>query len=123
MNLGGLTNPNSHPQTVEILEDGDLVVHIEMPEENCQKKWVWLSQGNQPGVFTTKHSTVYIAETDYDTYAILYAETPHQKVLHLNAREPEASDEARGRFNHLATTLGLPIDRTIYLTKVGSCPQ
>ncbi|KAJ7308095.1 hypothetical protein JRQ81_008602, partial [Phrynocephalus forsythii] len=91
------------------------------PRENCKLQRTWLTKSSKPGVFETKHSVIYILETDYTSYAILCVETASQNILHLNSRAPEASEVARERFNYFADILGLPIHRTVYLNKAVPC--
>nr|XP_020649041.1 epididymal secretory protein 4-like [Pogona vitticeps] len=120
MNLGGLTNPNSHPQTVEILEDGDLVVHIEMPEEDCKRLHFDLCMSGKPGRFRRisgkQDNPVTVIETDYASFAIIGVQTGSIRALHLYSRTSEASDAVKEKYLFVAKCINFPVNKLIYLT-------
>ncbi|KAJ6651957.1 hypothetical protein lerEdw1_015899 [Lerista edwardsae] len=70
---------------------------------------------------TMEKSIVRVVETDYSSYCIHHVETAGAVVnaLHLYTRTPEATDEVKGKFTTLATSLGFAEDKIIYLTKSG----
>uniref|UniRef100_A0ACB8EZD7 Uncharacterized protein n=1 Tax=Sphaerodactylus townsendi TaxID=933632 RepID=A0ACB8EZD7_9SAUR len=110
--------------TMEPLKNGDLALKVEMPQgETCKRKRVVLHPLRR-GEFATSDdkTTVYIVETDYDTFHIILFTKEGEKDLFLYARKEEVLDEVKEKFKNRAGNLSFDPEAITYLPRINkSC--
>ncbi|XP_062815906.1 epididymal secretory protein 4-like [Anolis carolinensis] len=78
----------TYAHTMEPLEDGDVLVKVEIPQKGgCVLKKVSLSTVG-PGVFSALGGQVVLMDTDYTTYHFVYSTTGDALELHLYGTPP-----------------------------------
>ncbi|KAH0615657.1 hypothetical protein JD844_005118 [Phrynosoma platyrhinos] len=109
----------ARPPSLEASADSRLTWTVDIPVKGtkCKKQKFYRRQLDKPGIYKGKGEAIYrIVETDYTTYFIFHKENPDFNVLSLYAREKEASNEAKEKFNSVAKSLGFPVEKTIPIT-------
>ncbi|XP_003463869.2 major urinary protein 20-like [Cavia porcellus] len=117
-------------ESVEPLEDSALSFKFwTYANGECQDE-VLIADKRGDGEYTFEYdgtNTVRIAETDYDSYMILYMKNfkngEKLQLLELDGREPDVSAEVKKRFEHLSKKYGIDKENIIDLTKADRCLQ
>uniref|UniRef100_A0A8P0NY72 Lipocalin 15 n=1 Tax=Canis lupus familiaris TaxID=9615 RepID=A0A8P0NY72_CANLF len=122
-------------RTIRAMPGGNLSVHMEFPRaDGCHQLDAEYLRVGSEGHFRVPalgYLDVRVADTDYDTFAVLYIykelEGALSTMVQLYSRTQEASPQATKAFQDFYPTVGLPNDMMVMLPKSGvwtkACPR
>ncbi|XP_072634861.1 lipocalin-15 isoform X4 [Canis lupus baileyi] len=116
-------------RTIRAMPGGNLSVHMEFPRaDGCHQLDAEYLRVGSEGHFRVPalgYLDVRVADTDYDTFAVLYIykelEGALSTMVQLYSRTQEASPQATKAFQDFYPTVGLPNDMMVMLPKSDVC--
>nr|XP_025837854.1 lipocalin-15 isoform X1 [Vulpes vulpes] len=116
-------------RTIRAMPGGNLSVHMEFPRaDGCHQLDAEYLRVGSEGHFRVPalgYLDVRVADTDYDTFAVLYIykelEGALSTMVQLYSRTQEASPQAAKAFQDFYPTVGLPNDMMVMLPKSDVC--
>nr|XP_020648941.1 lipocalin-like [Pogona vitticeps] len=117
------TDQPFYTYTMSPLNDGNVILKVEVPRVRaCRLNFVAL-YAIQPGVFENADGklTVHLVDTDYDNYHISHTERDNMAFMNLYGREKEVSEEVTKKFLDMAQKVMLNPMLLFYQHKTDLC--